>query len=98
MKCKFVGMNHIHEGVALVEGDIVELAEEQLLGLKDKFIAAENPVEPEADNSPEKFRDLVGPTIEEWVAAGYLPENYPPNGYAEVASAGLEKFKATGSL
>lgn len=34
-----------------------------------------------------------GPTLEEFVAAGYKPENYPPDGYAEKPSAGLEAFR-----
>lgn len=32
---------------------------------------------------------LGGPTIEEWKAAGYDADNYPPRGYAEVFSPGL---------
>lgn len=39
-----------------------------------------------------------GPTIEEWVAAGYLPENYPPDGYAERRSDGLKAFKKNGKI
>lgn len=33
--------------------------------------------------------ELGGPTIEEWKAAGYPADNYPPKGYAEVFSPGL---------
>ena len=35
-----------------------------------------------------------GPTIEEFVFAGYKPENYPPAGYAERPSAGLDRYRA----
>jgi hypothetical protein len=37
---------------------------------------------------------LDGPTLEEWVKAGYMPENYPPKGWAEKPSVGLAKFRA----
>lgn len=36
-----------------------------------------------------------GPTLEEWVKAGYRPEGYPPVGYAELPSPALEAYKAT---
>lgn len=35
-----------------------------------------------------------GPTIEEWVKAGYPADNYPPRGYAEKPSQGLNEHKA----
>lgn len=35
-----------------------------------------------------------GPTFEEFVKAGYLPENYPPEGYAEKPSTGLDEYRA----
>jgi len=35
-----------------------------------------------------------GPTFEQFVAAGYKPENYPPAGYEEKRSPGLEAYKA----
>lgn len=41
---------------------------------------------------------LDGPTIEEFVAAGYLPEEYPPPGYAVLPSAGLDAFKSGGKV
>lgn len=34
-----------------------------------------------------------GPTLEEWTAAGYQAENYPPQGYAEVFSPALVAHK-----
>ena len=37
----------------------------------------------------------LGPTIEEYVAAGYSAETYPPMGYAEVASPGLDAYRAS---
>lgn len=44
------------------------------------------------------FDPYAGPTIEEYVAAGYLPENYPPGDYKEKESPALEVFKATGKM
>lgn len=41
-----------------------------------------------------------GPTLEQWIVAGYQAENYPPVGYAELPSPLLEamqKAKATSS-
>lgn len=37
-----------------------------------------------------------GPTLEQFVSAGYAPEQYPPQGYAEVPSPALTKFRSTG--
>lgn len=34
-----------------------------------------------------------GPTMEEWLKAGYKPEHYPPQGYAEKPSAGLDEYR-----
>jgi hypothetical protein len=34
-----------------------------------------------------------GPTLEEWMKAGYEPQHYPPVGYAEKPSEGLDAFK-----
>lgn len=36
---------------------------------------------------------LDGPTVEEWVAAGYLARVYPPNGYRMRKSPGLTKLQ-----
>ena len=38
---------------------------------------------------------LDGPTLEEYVAAGYKPETYPPQGYGEKPSPGLEAWRAS---
>lgn len=35
-----------------------------------------------------------GPTLEDYVAAGYRAEDYPPPGYAEVPSEGLTAFRS----
>jgi hypothetical protein len=35
-----------------------------------------------------------GPTLEDYVLAGYGADTYPPEGYAEVASPGLEAYRA----
>lgn len=40
--------------------------------------------------------EQVGPTIEMWVKANYLPEKYPPEDYDEVPSVGLAHYKKTG--
>lgn len=39
-----------------------------------------------------------GPTIEEYTKAGYPAASYPPEGFAEVWSPGLERFKETGRI
>jgi hypothetical protein len=39
-----------------------------------------------------------GPTIEEWIAASYQPEHYPPSGYAETPSPGLSRWKVGGPI
>ncbi len=52
---------------------------------------------PEANQAPpvnESGLRLDGPTIEDWQVAGMNPVAYPPAGYAERPSDGLEKFKA----
>ncbi len=41
---------------------------------------------------------LNGPTIEEWVETGYLPEQYPPAGWAAVPSPALEQYKELDGL
>lgn len=45
------------------------------------------------DDAKRKGLITGGPTLEEWTAAGYLAENYPPEGYAEVFSPGLVAFR-----
>jgi hypothetical protein len=42
---------------------------------------------------PEALR-TDGPTVEQWVAAGYRREHYPPEGYAEVDSPGLQALRS----
>lgn len=39
-----------------------------------------------------------GPTLEEYIAAGYKAEGYPPSGYAEKPSEGLTLYRTTGQL
>lgn len=36
---------------------------------------------------------LGGPTIEEWMSAGFSAETYPPTDFAEVPSIGLSEFR-----
>lgn len=55
-----------------------------------------------------RVRDLVidsgaplrtdGPTLEEYLDAGYQAANYPPAGWAEKPSDGLTLFRTTGQL
>lgn len=43
-------------------------------------------------------RDILrqdGPTFEDYVRAGYAPAAYPPQGYAEKPSAGLDAYRAS---
>jgi hypothetical protein len=35
-----------------------------------------------------------GPTLEKWLEAGYPPDKYPPEGYAELDSPALTGYKA----
>lgn len=60
-------------------------------------LAATKQAEPrrEEDNAPRDENGLRtdGPALEGFVAAGYSAENYPPSGYAEKNSPGLEAFK-----
>lgn len=35
-----------------------------------------------------------GPTLEEFIEKGYMPENYPPQGWAEKPSEGLTQYRA----
>lgn len=35
-----------------------------------------------------------GPSLEQWLKAGYAAKHYPPTGYAEVPSAALTEYKA----
>jgi len=63
-------------GVIAKEGEVVEVSEAEATSLlhRDKARLATP-----ADT------DMVqdeGPTVEEFVAAGYLAKNYPPDGYA----------------
>ncbi len=41
----------------------------------------------------DKGEKLGGPTLEEFIKAGYSAETYPPLGWAEVPSAGLTAFR-----
>lgn len=42
---------------------------------------------------PQESRRADGPTIEEYVKAGYLAHNYPPRGYAERPSPALDAYR-----
>lgn len=64
-------------GAMAVADDIVEVAEDEARNLlhrnKARLATAED---------GEDFAQADGPTIEEYVAAGYDASNYPPDGYA----------------
>jgi hypothetical protein len=94
------GKHYVTKGgkvVALKVGDVTELTERALANLRDKFRRVDEvPATPPAPPKPELRTD--GPTIEVYVAAGYDPKGYPPEGFAEVDSPGLVRFKATGSV
>lgn len=47
-------------------------------------------------NAPDDRQD--GPTIEQFVAAGYSAQHYPPKGYAVKDSQGLIEFVAEGKI
>lgn len=56
-------------------------------------LSAAAPIAPEKTEVAPPLRS-DGPTIEVFVASGYEPEHYPPDGYAEVPSPGLTRFRA----
>lgn len=51
---------------------------------------------PPTDVDPHGSTDheAAAPTFEVYVAAGYSPDSYPPQGYPEVPSPGLTAFRA----
>ena len=49
-------------------------------------------------DEPAQLLRTDGPTLEEFVAAGYFAVDYPPTGYAPKPSAALTRFTATGEL
>lgn len=57
----------------------------------------EQPPAAKASDAPPKLRD-DGPTLEEFVNAGYKARRYPPNGYAEKPSSGLDAYKKDGTV
>lgn len=59
-------------------------------------VSAEPPAQdPEPEALPAPLR-TDGPTLAEWVAAGYLAEHYPPEGYAAKADApAVEYYRVT---
>lgn len=46
----------------------------------------------------DETRASRGPTIEQWVSHGYKPSDYPGMGYAEVPSAALTVYRASGKV
>lgn len=91
LKYRFTGRAHVQNGVELTKGDIVELNESEAKGFADKFQLF-------TDASDEPVLSQDGPTIEQYVAAGYLAENYPPQGFAEKESEALTFYKANGEM
>ncbi len=71
-------------------GDIVELTPKQAEAFADKF---------ESPNAGDmSMKKPVGPTLEQWLKAGYKAENYPPDGFLENPTPVLTQFKKDGSL
>lgn len=64
-------------GVIAKSGDVVEVSEAEAVSLlhrdKARLATAADGVD---------VPDTEGPTVEEYVAAGFRAENYPPEGYA----------------
>jgi len=61
--------------------------------IKGTPIGADQPEAPQP-STPDGLR-TDGPTLEEYVEAGYLAENYPPQGWAEKPSPGLDAYRAS---
>lgn len=61
---------------------------------REKIEAEQRDAANRMKTDPETGLRLDGPTMEEYVKAGYKPENYPPKGYAEVDSPALKEHKA----
>lgn len=92
---RFTGnsLTHTHDGKHVATGDVVELNDTQAQAWADKFVK----VEDVAESHPAGLQPN-GPTIEEYVAAGYVADNYPPDGFAAVESEGLSRYLETGSI
>ncbi len=56
------------------------------------------PVAPVTPPAPTGTLLAGGPTLEDYVAAGYDAATYPPQGYAEVPSPGLAAYRATATV
>lgn len=77
---------HFFGRVPAVVGDVVEMTEQAFARVRDRF----KPQEPAA-----QLQALLGPTLEEFEAAGYDAKNYPPEGYAERPSPRLDEYRAS---
>lgn len=51
--------------------------------------------ETKPEENPGQGLKQNGPTLEEWVGAGYQAADYPPAGYAERDTEGLKSFRAS---
>lgn len=72
------------DGIRHAPGAVIDMTEEDFVKLP-VGTAVRADVPPAMSN---------GPTLEEYVAAGYLAENYPPEGYAIRESPGLDAYRA----
>lgn len=89
-------MEPIVHGQRLRLGDSTDLSEEvyqRNKGYYDKLIADGTIEFVSQEGEDTQGLKMDGPTLEEWVKAGYDAENYPPRGYAEKPSAGLTKLR-----
>lgn len=77
-----------------------KLREVKAIGLRqeaEKLLKQAEGLSPAA-KAPRSTLSDAGPTIEEFVKAGYDPKGYPPSGYAEKPSEGLTYFRANGKM
>lgn len=99
MKYRYNGRGpHWHEGKELVAGVVVDFPGELPESIRDRF--DHTPIEsaPSVPIMPVPVNDadlrIDGPTLEEWEAAGYKAETYPPQEYAEKPSPRLDEYRA----
>jgi hypothetical protein len=88
----------LYEELSEEHDQAVAEAEAKALDEADAHAAACAARDEEQAKAEEERLKEDGPTIAEWVAAGYPPENYPPTGYAsrstpEEIAAAIEAAK-----
>lgn len=97
MKYLYVGKKHrLDDGSFLPEGSVVDFPDGLPASFADKFKPVDESTE--VTEQDENRLRTDGPSLEEYVSRGYLAANYPPSGYAEVPSPGLDAFRADGTV